>query len=162
MEDATFNKLRREEKMVIKRFEDVEGWKEARILAQMIYSLSRKGKFKSDFGLRDQMCRAVVSISSNIAEGFESASNAEFVRFLCYSRRSAAEVKSQLYVALDNGYITQDEFDRLYAKTTSVSKLITAFIKYLRSRGARTTHLPASRTENQKPTTDNRKLKTEN
>ena len=104
--------------MIITRFEDIESWKAGRILVRRVYELSRKGKFRSDFGLRDQICRAVVSITSNIAEGFESQSNAEFIRFLIYSRRSASEVKSLLYVALDNEYISNREFDKIYERAT--------------------------------------------
>ncbi len=123
--------------MVIKRFEDIDSWKEGRNLAAKIYAISRKDGFKSDFGLRDQICRAVVSISSNIAEGFESQSNSEFIKFLTYSRRSAAEVKSQLYLALDNGYISKQEFEELYQQAAQVSKLLTGFINYLKNNKSR-------------------------
>lgn len=119
--------------MKITRFEDIESWKEGRLLAQLVYKVARKGKFKSDFALRDQICRAVVSITSNIAEGFESQSNTEFIRFLIYARRSSSEVKSQLYIALDNEYITQKEFDEIYEKATLTAKLINGFITYLRT-----------------------------
>lgn len=123
--------------MVIKRFEDIDSWKEGRILAAKIYAMSRKGQFKSGFGLRDQICRAAVSITSNIAEGFESQSNFEFIKFLTYSRRSAAEVKSQLYIALDNGYTSKQEFNELYDEASQVSKLLTGFINYLKNNKSR-------------------------
>lgn len=118
--------------MKITRFEDIESWKEGRELAQLIYRAARKGKFRRDFALSDQICRAVVSITSNIAEGFESQSNIEFIRFLIYSRRSASEVKSQCYIALDKDYITQNEFDEIYEKASLISKLINGFVAYLR------------------------------
>ncbi len=117
--------------MKITRFEDIESWKEGRILARQIYQLTKKGKFKSDYGLCDQICRAVISITSNIAEGFDSQSSTEFIRFLIYARRSTSEVKSQCYLALDNGYISQLEFDELYKEATLISKLINGFIAYL-------------------------------
>ena len=117
--------------MKIMRFEDIESWKEGRILVRRVYELSKKGKCSVDFGLRDQICRAVVSIPSNIAEGFESQSNAEFICFLIYSRRSASEVKSLLYVALDNEYLSNSEFDEIYERATLASKLINGFINYL-------------------------------
>ncbi len=123
--------------MKIMRFEDIESWKEGRDLTKLLYRVTGKGKFKTDFGLKDQICRASVSVISNIAEGFESHTSAEFVRFLVYSRRSASEVKSQLYVALDNGYITTEEFEVLYGKATLVSKLINGFIKYLKANPSR-------------------------
>ena len=117
--------------MKIRRFEDIESWKEGRVLAKQIYHCSRNGKFKSDFALRDQICRAVVSITSNIAEGFESQSNTEFIRFLIYSRRSTSEVKSQLYIALDNEYISELQFNDMYEKATLISKLLNGLISYL-------------------------------
>ena len=117
--------------MKITRFEDIESWREGRILAKMIYDISGKGKFRSDLGLRDQIRRAAVSVISNVAEGFESQSNSEFIRFLIYSRRSASELQSQLYIALDNDYISQVQFAGIYEKATVVSKLINGFIRYL-------------------------------
>ena len=116
----------------IQRFEDLEMWKSARSLAGMIYCLANKGSFSKDFGLRDQICRAAVSIMSNIAEGFDRHSDKSFSSFLDIARGSAAEVRSQLYVALDIGYITQDEFQSAYNAVVSVGMMITKFIQYLR------------------------------
>lgn len=119
--------------MKIVRFEDIASWKEGRILCKMIYALTDKRKFKSDVGLKDQIQRAAVSVISNIAEGFDSRSNAEFQRFLIYARRSVSELKSQLYVAFDVSYITQDEFDTTYNQADKVGKLTNGFIRYLTS-----------------------------
>ena len=123
--------------MKITRFEDIDSWKEGRTLSKLVYQLASKGKFKSDFGLRDQICRAVVSVTSNIAEGIESQTNSEFIRFLTYSRRSCSEVKSQFYVALDNEYITEVQFNQMYDKATEVSKLLNGFIRYLANNRSR-------------------------
>ena len=117
--------------MRIERFEDIRAWQEARGLTNMVYDASDKGPFARDFGLRDQIRRAAGSTMHNISEGFDAGSDAEFVRFLKYSRRSASEVQSQLYIALDRHYITQDQFECIYEQATSVRKLINAFIGYL-------------------------------
>ena len=117
--------------MKIVRFEDVESWKEGRKLCNMIYEIARHEQFSRDFGLRDQIQRAAVSIVSNIAEGFDSKSNAEFHRFLVYARRSVSEVKSQLYVAVDAKYISQEEFDHIYGQADKVGKLTNGFLRFL-------------------------------
>lgn len=117
--------------MRLLRFEDIEGWKEGRVLCEMVYNVTEKGRFGRDFGLRDQIRRAAVSVMSNIAEGFDSRSNREFSRFLVISRRSVSEVKSQLYVALDRGYIAADEFDRIYKQCDNVGKLVNGFLRFL-------------------------------
>jgi four helix bundle protein len=119
--------------MKITRFEDIDSWREGRILSNLIYQSTGKGKFRLDFGLRDQICRAVVSVTSNIAEGFEAQTNSEFICFLTFARRSCSEVKSQLYVALDNEYISEIQFVQMYDKATEVSKLINGFIRYLKT-----------------------------
>ena len=118
--------------MKIERFEDIDGWKKGRELTKMIYEYSRKPKFSQDYGLKDQITRASVSIMNNIAEGFDGGSDAEFVRFLVYSQRSATEVMSCLYVALDNGYISKSEFEDAYALAGDTRKLVGGFIKYLK------------------------------
>jgi len=119
--------------MAIKRFEDIEAWKAARELTRVIYRATAQGKFTKDFGLRDQIQRAAVSIMANISEGFDSNSDDEFVRFLRYALRSATEVQSHLYVAVDQGYISGEDFDQIYEQATEVKKMISGFIKYLRS-----------------------------
>jgi len=120
----------------ITRFEDIDAWKEARELVQRIYQVSENGGLAKDFGLRDQMRRAGVSVMANVAEGFDSQSDSEFIQFLIYARRSASEVQSHLYVALDQGYITQQGFDDLYDRAVAVKNLIGGFIRYLRGQGA--------------------------
>ena len=115
----------------IKRFEDIEAWKKARELTKEIYKVSLSSNFKRDFGLRDQIRRASVSIMLNIAEGFARKTDKEFARFLTQAHGSAAEVQAALYVALDQNYISQEEFDLLYSQTEKVSKMIMNFTLYL-------------------------------
>lgn len=115
----------------IKNFEELDSWKKARELASYVYSLTRKEKFSRDFGLRDQIQRASGSIMHNIAEGFEAGYNAEFVRFLKMARRSAGEVQSELYLALDADYINESELKKAYELTIEIKKLINGLINYL-------------------------------
>ena len=117
--------------MKIERFEDIEGWQLARELTQQVYSLTKQSDFSRDFGLRDQIQRAAGSSMHNIAEGFDGGSNAEFAKFLRYAQRSCTEVKSQLYVAIDQAYITQEQFDTTYRLTSSTHAKIGGFIRYL-------------------------------
>ena len=118
--------------MKIDRFEEIEAWKAARELTREIYALTRQEAFSKDFGLRDQIQRASVSVMANIAEGFDGRSTREFIRFLGYAFRSATEVQSHLYVALDQEYLMKNEFDNLYQQTVETNKLINGFIRYLR------------------------------
>ncbi|WP_295878849.1 four helix bundle protein [uncultured Thiohalocapsa sp.] len=108
----------------IQRFEDVVGWRKARALTKAIYQISSDGPLAKDFALRDQIRRAAISVMSNIAEGFERYSNAELKRFLAIARGSAAEVRSQVYVAFDLGYIDQRTFSQLIADGNEVSRII--------------------------------------
>ena len=117
----------------IRRFEEIEAWQLARRLTQAVYACSSKGSFARDFGLKDQIRRASVSIMSNIAEGFERGGAAEFSQFLAIAKGSAAEVRAQLYVALDQGHLTQAEFDEVFAVAESTRKLIAGFQKYLKA-----------------------------
>lgn len=109
---------------LIKRFEDIIGWQEARKLVKDVYQITNKGDFSKDFGMRDQIQRAAVSVMTNIAEGFDCDSQAEFARFLGYSRRSAVEVQSLLYAALDIGYINKTTFDTQYQQAEKAKALI--------------------------------------
>ena len=118
--------------MTIQRFEDIQGWQKAREIVRVIYEVSSKEYFLKDRELREQIRSASISIMSNIAEGFDSSTKPEFARFLGISRRSASEVQSQLYIALDLGYIKQEQFDFLYKEVETVRKIITGFIKYLK------------------------------
>ena len=119
--------------MKINRFEEIESWKEARVLTSRIYSLTAEKKFSRDFGLRDQIQRASVSIMSNIAEGFDGGSHKAFACFLTYSYRSASEVQSLLYVALDSHYIEETIFQTNFDHILKIKRLIGGMIKYLRS-----------------------------
>jgi len=116
----------------IKNFEDLLAWQKARELAGNVYELTRQDKFSRDFGLRDQIQRAASSVMHNIAEGFESGSDPEVVRFLKMARRSAGEVQSELYLALDISYITEEELKKTYALATEVKRLINGMMTYLR------------------------------
>ena len=116
---------------VIQNFEDIQSWQLARTLTKDIYTISSQGDFGRDYGLRGQICRAAVSISSNIAEGFERSSKKDFVNFLSIARGSAGEVRSQLYVALDLGYVTQDQFSSLQQRCKDILRLLSALIASL-------------------------------
>ena len=117
----------------IERFEEIEAWKQARKLTKAVYRVTRSGSFHEDLGLREQLQRAAVSTMANIAEGFDGGSNREFIKFLGYAFRSATEVQSHLYVALDQAYITERDFDSLYELTVQVKSLVRGFTRYLRS-----------------------------
>ena len=115
----------------IKRFEDLHAWQSARELVRMVYEDSGQADFGRDFGLKDQIRRAAVSVMSNIAEGFNSGSDAEFIRFLSFSRLSNSEVQSQAYIALDLHYITQERFQILYEKANLIERQVNSLIAYL-------------------------------
>ena len=116
----------------VERFEDVLAWQKGRELTRMVYRFSRRGEFARDFGLKDQIQRAAVSITSNIAEGIERDGNREFLQFLSHAKGSCGEVRSQIYVALDEEYVSQAEFDDLYERCLEISRLINGFMAYLR------------------------------
>ena len=117
--------------MKITRFEEIEGWQLARELAKSVYALTKQERFSRDFGLIDQIRRAAGSAMHNIAEGFDSGSNPEFTRFMRYAQRSCTEVMSELYVALDQSYVTQAEFERVFQQATQTHAKIGGFISYL-------------------------------
>jgi len=119
----------------IEQFEDIDAWKKARELAQAIYEVTSVGEFARDFGLRDQVRRAAVSVMSNIAEGFERGGDKEFRQFLSLAQGSAGEVKAQLYVALDARFLSQGQFDQLYSLATEPGRLIGGFMRYLTDSG---------------------------
>jgi four helix bundle protein len=120
--------------MTIRRFEDLECWKLTREFVKYVYKLTAKPEFSKDFRLVGQITRAAVSIMNNIAEGWASQSNAEFIKFLTYSRRSCAESQNCLYVALDQNYIDQKEFQHGYDQATRITKVIDGLLRYLRSK----------------------------
>jgi four helix bundle protein len=118
----------------IERFEDIKAWGMAKDLVTVIYRLSADGKFSKDFGLRDQIRRASVSVMSNIAEGFERGSQKEFSRFLRMAKGSSGEVRSQLYVALELGYLDLADFEAVKVKAENLSRTLSGFIGYLASK----------------------------
>jgi four helix bundle protein len=115
----------------IKRFEDIKAWQKARDLTNEIYEISYNGIFTKDFALQSQIRKATTSIMLNIAEGFGRKSDREFRQFLIYANGSSLEVQSALYIALDQNYISQKEFEHLYSLTQEISKMIQNFSKYL-------------------------------
>jgi four helix bundle protein len=115
----------------ITRFEDIESWKTARQLTNSVYAHTNQTRFNRDFGLRDQIRRASVSVMSNIAEGFESRTDVQFINFLGMARASAGEVRAQLYIALDQKYITEEQFNETFLMTQTCARQIANFIKYL-------------------------------
>jgi four helix bundle protein len=118
-----------------KKFEEIECWKKARELTRRIYEVSGKGNFAKDFGLKDQIRRAAVSIMSNIAEGHDRSGTGEFVQFLANAKGSAAEVRCQLYVAFDQGYINDKDFHELTDLATETGRMIAGLMNYLRGSG---------------------------
>lgn len=128
----------------IARFEDIEAWKKGRELRKAVYACSNVGAFARDFALRDQIRRATISITSNIAEGFERSGNREFIQFLANGKGSCGEVRDQLYVALDENYISPERFDLLYEMSLEVSRLISGFMKYLQQSEIRGTKFKAA------------------
>jgi len=115
----------------ITRFEEIEAWKTARELTRMIYAFTEHGQFSKDFGLRNQIQRAAVSVMSNIAEGFESRTQAQFLDYLGRSKASAGEVRCQLYIALDLKYLTQEQFNKVFDLADKSSRQIARFMDYL-------------------------------
>jgi four helix bundle protein len=121
----------------ISRFEDIESWKRARMLTNEIYTITSSGTFSRDFALRDQIRRAAISILSNIAEGFERGGDNEFLQFLSIAKGSCGEARAQLYVALDQAYISTAQFETLSTTANDVSQLISGLMKYLRQSNLR-------------------------
>ena len=115
----------------IKRFEEIEAWKTARELTIQIYTLTDETKFARDFGLKDQIRRAAVSVMSNIAEGFESQTQAQFIRYLSLAKASAGEVRSQLYVTRDMNYLSEEQFSSVFQLAEKASRQLARFIAYL-------------------------------
>ena len=114
-----------------KRFEDLEVWQRAKDLTNLIYKYSTDGSFSRDFGLRDQMRRASVSIMANIAEGFESQTQAMFIKYLGHAKGSAGELRAQLYLAKDQGYISEESFSEMFSLSEICSKQLARFVQYL-------------------------------
>jgi len=122
-----------------KRFEEMHAWQSARELVKMVYEVTKQPDFNRDFTLRDQIRRAVISVMSNIPEGFGTGTDADFVRFLGYARRSASETQSQLYAAIDQDFVSSEKYKELYALANMTERQINALISYLaRSENKRT------------------------
>jgi four helix bundle protein len=115
----------------VERFEDLNCWKKSRELVKLVYSISEKGKLKSDFDLKSQFRRASVSSMNNIAEGFSRFSQKEFIRFLDISSSSSGEVKSMLYILEDLQYASSEDLKNLHFLTDETKKLTLALLKYL-------------------------------
>ncbi len=116
----------------IEKFEDLQSWQKGRQLANQIHELCEQALFAKDFRLRNQIEDAAGSVMHNIAEGFDAGSNPEFIRFLKMSRRSASEVQSELYLALDRKYISEKALRLAYGLATETKRLINGMITYLR------------------------------
>jgi four helix bundle protein len=116
----------------LKCFEDLEVWQKSREFAKEIYAISRESHLSRDFILRDQIIRSAVSIISNIAEGFERGGTGEFIQFLSVAKGSAGELRSQLYIVLDQGYIDENNFKELIEMNNAISRMISRLIEYLR------------------------------
>jgi len=114
-------------------FEDLPVWQNARELASLVYKTSAEGKLSKDYGLRNQIQIAVVSVSSNIAEGFERGSKREFIQFLYIAKGSCGELRSQLYIAKDLGYLSNSASETLIKSASNASKQIYGFLKYLKT-----------------------------
>lgn len=133
-----------------KRFEEIESWKRARTLTNKVYQVSQQGNFARDFTLKDQVRRACISIMSNIAEGYDRSGTKEFVQFLATAKGSAAEVRCQLYIALDQGYIDENEFAELGRAALETQCLIGGLMNYLRRSGYKGNKYRAPESENNK------------
>ena len=128
--------------MEIVHFEDIEAWQLARELTRKVYSLTKKHGLEKDYGLKRQIQEAAGSAMHNIAEGFDSETNAEFIRFLRYAKRSCTEVQSELYVASDEEYISKAEFEDVYEQARRTRAAVRGFINYLKKCQARTVEHP--------------------
>ena len=118
----------------IERFEDILAWQKARVLTRDVYRVTGTGEFAKDYGLRNQLRRAAISVMLSITEGFARRTDREFARFLFIAHGSIAEVQSALYIALDQHYLSQQSFEGVYASCTEISKLISGLIKYLNTK----------------------------
>jgi four helix bundle protein len=131
--------------MAVKQFEDLEVWQEARRLTQTIYRITKTERFSKDFALRDQIQRAAVSVMSNIAEGFERGGNQEFIQFLYVAKASCGEVRSQIYVAFDQNYLSKPDSEESIIDFRRLSGMIGNLINFLRRSGMKGAKFSASR-----------------
>ncbi len=114
------------------RFEELEVWRKSRRLVDAIYQVSEQGRFARDFGLRDQIRRAAVSVPSNIAEGYERNGDREMLQFLSHAKGSCGEVRCQLYLASDRAYLEREAFEALVADCQEISRMLAGFMRYIR------------------------------
>jgi general secretion pathway protein G len=147
---------RKESIVAIQRFEEIQAWQEARALASMVYDALERPPFKKDLSLGDQLRRAAISVMANIAEGFGSQSNKEFIRFLYIALRSCSELQSHLYLGLDRESVDKEQFDKLFHQSDLVRHLILGFIKYLKKFKGQATNLTEDHNNE-----DNRRLSSE-
>ena len=141
-----------------KRFEESEAWQLGRELNRRVYEITAAGAFAKDFALRDQIRRASISVSSNVAEGYARRSPADFARFLSIARASAAEICSQLYLALDLGYVTPDDFDSAYDLAHRAGAACGGLIRYLRSSSGSVVREPTAEWSTDAPNSEPRTL----
>jgi four helix bundle protein len=126
--------------MKLTRFEDLDCWKEARLLIRQVYeAIEQNPRWQKEFRLCGKIQSAVGSVMANIAEGLVRRFNKEFVQFLFIGMSSCAEVQSHLYIALDQGYLSKDSFESIYGQAGRTSRIISGFIKYLRTKQAKPT-----------------------
>ncbi len=127
--------------MKLTRFEHLECWQEARRLTQLVYRTTNDGVFKKDLRLSGQIQAAAASCMANIAEGFIRRSDREFIQFLFIAMSSAAEVQSHLYIALDQNYVDEKQFEEIYEQANKTAMIISGLIKYLRNKSTKPTKL---------------------
>ena len=118
--------------MKIERFEDIKSWKKAREVTNDVFDFSDRGRFATDFALKNQIRKSCLSVLSNIAEGFEREGNREFINFLSIAKGSCGEARAQLYIAFDRNYISDEDFRLTLRKLEEVSRLIGGFVRYLK------------------------------
>ncbi len=123
--------------MKIIKFEDLKIWQSALNVTKEIYDITSKKEFSRDFSLRDQIRRAIISVSSNIVEGFEKNNNNEFIRFLKITKGSIGEVRNQLYIALAVNYINKEEFEKLNSELVDLANQVGRLISYLQKQKTR-------------------------
>jgi four helix bundle protein len=123
--------------MKISRFEDLEIWRKARDLVREVYSVTSKGDFARDLGLRDQIRRASISVMANVAEGFARGGNKEFIQYLAQTKGSCGELRSHFYAALDLGYLSEEKFGVLTEAAASVSRQASGLMRYLQNSNKR-------------------------
>jgi len=116
----------------VKRFEDLEAFQMARELTKQLYRVTGTGRFARDYGLRDQITRAAISVMSNVAEGFERGGDKEFLQFLSLAKGSCGEIRAQLYVGIDQGYIDERQFTTLVDQASRIGRALAGLMKYLR------------------------------